>query len=112
MFAGFSLLPIASGDIVSGGVTEDSIGGLGFGCARESFSYDDNEFCFEVDFVADRRDDDRCVWTGEGIDGLVKDDGFIGDWRVGFDGVVAVVQADAENFAWSIDGGGEVRLVS
>src|SRR5262249_9065846 len=68
----------------------------------------DDEFRLVIDLLGDLRDLDRVAVGDEGVGELAEHDGFGGDGLAALDGVVAVVEADAEDLAGGGDGRGEL----
>ncbi len=93
-------LPVAGGDVVPAGVTADVLecGGI-VGDVFGGFADDDDEFGFVVDLLGDFGQLDRIAVRDERVGVFREDDGFGGNGFPAFDGVIAIVQPDADDLA-------------
>ena len=97
-------LPCAFADIVHDGEAGDVVEGVRFGDVGGFGADDDGEFDFPVGFGGSGVDEDGVEGAGPRGGGLLEEDWFGGDSGSGFEGVGAVVEADADDFGGSGDG--------
>ena len=96
-------LPCAFADIVHDGEAGDVVEGVGFRDVSGFGADDDGEFDFPVGFGSAGVDEDGVEGAGPRGGSLLEEDGFGGDGGAGFEGVGAVVEADADDFGGSGD---------
>lgn len=99
-----SALVIAGADVVDDGVAEDVLRPVGGGDLAASFADNKSEFSFVIGRFRDFRQDDVCARSDDSRGKLVEDGGDAGNLRAGFGGVIAVIQADAEELVRARDG--------
>src|SRR5579875_2541914 len=80
----------------------------GSGCAQPTslLANDQHQFRLIINFPADGRQADGLAGTDDGCSKLAEEDRLSGDRRTAFGGVIAVVEADA-NDLWRIRNGSE-----
>ena len=105
-------LDIAGADVVEDGVAEDVVMPVFFRDAAAGLSDDDRELNLVIGLLGERRDADGLFGSDDGGWEFGKDGGEFGELHFGFDGVVAVVEANAEDAGWRRDGGEEAGLSS
>lgn len=99
-------LQVAVGDVVADGVAEDVGERVALGDVAALCADDGDQFAFVVEafaFLGEEGDRDRVEGPGGGGAGLVEEDRGGGDGHLGFEGVGAVVEAEAADCG---DGGG------
>ena len=90
-------------DWAEGSEAGDVVEGVGFRDVSGFGADDDGEFDFPVGFGSAGVDEDGVEGAGPRGGSLLEEDGFGGDGGAGFEGVGAVVEADADDFGGSGD---------
>ena len=105
LLAIFFELPVASRDVVPDGITRDIVHGVFFRDFAAGFADHNDQLGFVVDPGADRRNDNFFTVTYQSLRKLAEEHRFLGDGHFAFDGVVAVVEANANDLLRIVDWG-------
>ncbi len=90
-------LEVTRADVVEVGVAEDGVHRVFGAYLAAAAADDDREFRFVVDFLGVIGEYDIVVGAGDGGWELREDDGGLGDGHAAFDGVIALVESDADD---------------
>ncbi len=107
--AAFELV-FALGDVVGDAVAGDVLERALDGNVPRDRTDDDRQFDFPVGLERARRQQDRVARTADAGGGLHEEDRFARDRHAGFPGVVAVVEADADDLADAGERHAEARI--